>query len=755
MPLEVPALDNRRYQDLLDEALARIPVHNPEWTNFNESDPGVTLIEVFAFLTESLLYRANQIPERNRRKFLSLLGIQLQPASSAQGLVTFSNDRGPFQPVVLNRDLEVRAGQIPFRTGMDLDLLPIEGKAYYKRRMENPPARLVAYYNQLYSSFVGGPTRPSTMQLYETVTFSGQAAEGLDLGQQTVDGSLWIALLARKGEPVDDARRAIEGRVLSLGVVPVVEATQHNLTPTGRPGASGAALLRYEVPMVPDGGVLPASAAERVATYRALDASAGADVLSQPGVVQIELPTADQLTLWENLDPLEAGVGDFPPALEDAREAERLITWLRIRPSAGARPKLLWVGINATPVTQRAHVSNEILPAGTGEPDQVVTLASRPVIPGMVRVTVTNLEGVSEEWKELDDLLSAGPEVPVADLRQPPGSPPPPALPSNVFAVNPESGEVRFGDGMRGKRPPLGARLRASYDYGRGREGNVGARAITGGPALPAGFSVTNPVRTWGGAEAETVRDGEKQISRYLQHRDRLVAAVDFKTIASRTPGVDLGRIEVLPAFHPELSTNQPGDAAGAVTLMAIPKYEPFASPVGADPFLDAICSYLDPRRLVTTEIFLRRPRYKPIWVSVGISVVPGVGIAGVREDVKNSLLRYLSPLPDPLDAGLLMGDPSSPSGHVYPGWALGKKVVDRELLAVASRVQNVVMVNDLLLMDSNGSRVTEVTMQGLELPQVLGISVVEGDPEPLRGQSAPPATPAPLPVPVVPEECD
>jgi predicted phage baseplate assembly protein len=126
MPLTIPTLDTRRYEDLLDEALARIPVHNPEWTNFNRSDPGVTLIEVFAFLTESLLYRANQIPERNRRKFLSLLGVPLQPASSARGLVTFSNDRGPLQAVTLNQGIEVRSGEIPFRTERGLDVLPIE-----------------------------------------------------------------------------------------------------------------------------------------------------------------------------------------------------------------------------------------------------------------------------------------------------------------------------------------------------------------------------------------------------------------------------------------------------------------------------------------------------------------------------------------------------------------------------------------------------------------------------------------------------
>src|SRR5436309_15363863 len=91
MPLKIPVLDDRKFQDLRTEALARIPVHTPEWSNFNASDPGVTLVEVFAFLTESLLYRANQIPDRNRQAFLRLLGVQLQPAASASGIVSFEN----------------------------------------------------------------------------------------------------------------------------------------------------------------------------------------------------------------------------------------------------------------------------------------------------------------------------------------------------------------------------------------------------------------------------------------------------------------------------------------------------------------------------------------------------------------------------------------------------------------------------------------------------------------------------------------
>src|SRR5947199_50547 len=98
MPVTLPQIDDRRYDDLLGEAIARIPVHTPEWTNFNHSDPGVTLIEVFAFLTESLLYRANQIPERNRKRFLQLLRVPLQTATPAQGLVTIANQAPATNP---------------------------------------------------------------------------------------------------------------------------------------------------------------------------------------------------------------------------------------------------------------------------------------------------------------------------------------------------------------------------------------------------------------------------------------------------------------------------------------------------------------------------------------------------------------------------------------------------------------------------------------------------------------------------------
>ena len=777
MPLNIPTLDDRKYQDLLDEALARIPIHNPEWKNFNKSDPGVTLIELFAFLTENLLYRSNQIPERNRRKFLTLLGIPLQSATSAQGIVTIANERGLPQTVTLNAQLEVRAGQVPFRTTRSLDVLPIEAQIYYKHKLENPPQALKDYYERLYVSFKGTPPDLTDLQLYETLPFSPRGTSEIDLLKDTADSSLWVALLLRAGDSDKAAvREAIAGKTLSLGVVPALSVASSRLAPGGQPNPEAAPTLLYQLPI---GGSLPPDPTQRIPRYETLPVSPLNDILAEPGIVEITLPTnANKLTLWDNIDPLEAGVGDFPPALDDPNVEDRLITWLRIclpvsqrqqqDTPASLQARLLWVGINATPITQRTQVSNELLPPGTGEPDQVMKLSKTPIIPHSVRLTVTTGEGTNattEAWLEIDDLLSAGSEVPVPDPRLPPGTPVVNQPLVKVFTVNAEAGELRFGDGLRGARPPFGARLLADYAYGVGRAGNVGAGSINTAPALPAGFTVTNPLQTWGGDEAETVSEGEKQISRYLQHRDRLVNATDFETITLRTPGVDIGRVEVLPAFNPALSKNEPGDAPGAVTLMVLPKYDQNqpAAPVPDRLFLDTICDYLDSRRLVTTEVFLRGPTYIPIWVSVGIDVVAGISPAQVREAVKQALRDFLSPLPRAgtqaldIQTALL----TTPQYTIMQkGWPLRKPVVALELLGIANRVPGVLLVNNVLLAPAIGAATDRIELRGLELPHLIGISVSVGDPlslDQLRGQGAVDGTTLGrnvVPVPVIPEEC-
>ena len=92
MPILPPRLDDRAFDDLVNELVARIPAHTQEWTHAAPGDPGRTLIELFAWLADTILYRANLVPERQRLVFLKLLGQPLRAALPAQGLVSVQFD---------------------------------------------------------------------------------------------------------------------------------------------------------------------------------------------------------------------------------------------------------------------------------------------------------------------------------------------------------------------------------------------------------------------------------------------------------------------------------------------------------------------------------------------------------------------------------------------------------------------------------------------------------------------------------------
>src|SRR2546430_2335805 len=108
MPIPNPILDDRSYQQLRDELVRRIPVFAQEWTDHNATDPGITLIELFAHIGENLLYRFNQIPEAARLAFLRLLQIPLRPATPARALVTLNTARR--EGVLVPQGSDLRAG---------------------------------------------------------------------------------------------------------------------------------------------------------------------------------------------------------------------------------------------------------------------------------------------------------------------------------------------------------------------------------------------------------------------------------------------------------------------------------------------------------------------------------------------------------------------------------------------------------------------------------------------------------------------
>src|SRR3954447_5427568 len=89
MALPVPNLDDRRFQDLVDEAKRLVQQKCPEWTDHNVSDPGVTMIELFAWMTDQVVYRLNRVPDRHYVKFLELIGVTLFPPTAARTDVTF------------------------------------------------------------------------------------------------------------------------------------------------------------------------------------------------------------------------------------------------------------------------------------------------------------------------------------------------------------------------------------------------------------------------------------------------------------------------------------------------------------------------------------------------------------------------------------------------------------------------------------------------------------------------------------------
>ncbi|HEV8474658.1 MAG TPA: baseplate J/gp47 family protein [Methylomirabilota bacterium] len=757
MPIVAPVIDDRRFQDLVRDALARVPVHTPEWTQLGESDPGVTLVELFAFLTESLLYRANRVPEVSRLAFLRLLGLPLAAATPARGLAVLRSQRREPRAETLPAGTELRAGDIAFRTAAAIDVLPVEARAYVKFGVQ-PSATDSEYYRLLYAAAEAADPG-ATLTMYETRALDGR--QPVDLTRDTVDGALWIALLTPQGADPDAVRGALGGRTLSLGLMPYVDDAPKVLGTTGRgqiaAGGEAASLVRYEMPAID-----PTAAAGTTprASYQLRPARSGDDVLAGPGVVEIALPAKEQIATWTDLDPLEAGVDDFPPAIEDSADAERVLTWLRVVPSSAARARLLWAGINAVAVEQRIAVTNELVGEGDGRPDQVFKLARGGVVPGSVRLDVVE-GGGTRRWTAIDDLMAAGPEV-RAQTPRAPGQVWQDVRPSEVFVVDAEAGTLRFGDGLRGRRPPLGARLVAHYDTCDGARGNVPAGAIASGPALPPGLKPDNPLPTWGGADAEPVASGEKRVTNFIRHRDRLVTADDFAEIARRAPGVDIARVEVLAAYHPDLRHGEPGDAPGVVTLMLVPRRDP-RQPDAPSPdraFLDALCRHLDPRRLVTTELILRGPDYVPIWLSLGITVAGGFATPDVRDRVKQRLAEYLAPARDP-ERAALEGNTALAFPGMEAGWPLRKAVNKLELMAEVSREPGVLKVNELILArGAEGAVAVEVPMQGLELPRIAGLSVEVGSAAPLealRGQAPPPGAPPGrriVPVPVVPQEC-
>lgn len=138
--IHAPNLDDRTYKDILDEAIRLIPHYCPEWTNHNPSDPGITLLELFAWMIEMCIYRLNQVPEKVYLTLLDLIGLSPSPLQSSKVLLTFSpverfDETLSAGKILVKRGIQVSTvksedgNSIVFETEKDLEVTNIELKA--------------------------------------------------------------------------------------------------------------------------------------------------------------------------------------------------------------------------------------------------------------------------------------------------------------------------------------------------------------------------------------------------------------------------------------------------------------------------------------------------------------------------------------------------------------------------------------------------------------------------------------------------
>jgi hypothetical protein len=181
MPIALPNLDDRRWADLVDEGRSLIPVYSPAWTDFNPSDPGITLLELFAFIAEMDIYQINRIPDRHKRKFLELIGLAPAGPKPARTVLTFTLASGEVaRNIPQGTEYEFGDAKLRFRT-----LTPIAVA----------PGSLLAIQaaDALYLGFTEPLPKDAALSLY--VSFEAGQRSALDLRWEYFNGQGWWSSL--------------------------------------------------------------------------------------------------------------------------------------------------------------------------------------------------------------------------------------------------------------------------------------------------------------------------------------------------------------------------------------------------------------------------------------------------------------------------------------------------------------------------------------------------------------------------------
>jgi len=671
--LDPPNLDDRTWQQLVDQAKALIPAYAPEWTDHNPSDLGITLIELFAWMVEQLIYRLNRVPDKTYIHLLNLLDITRDPATPSSTLLTFVNTSGSAVQIAKGDQFATRQTEsdaaVVFEVDKDLAVQPINLVAALGLYPVNGAGELS--YENYGSKIVGDADHPPSST---RIAIPNNAKVTLALGFA--------------GNSQTTIRLRIKATRSSKG--------NTNLKVTWTFSASG-------------GTSWPGTQLDKV-----IDETKG---FTNDGIVQMVVPdtwAVQKPKDWTNVTPK---IGSTPVNEE--------LRWIGVE-FANNGDEIVEIDLgyilfetNSVWATNALSIErSEELGISTGKPFQAFEFASRPLYkePGradpyhhvkiMIKKPSNGGSGELEDsqWTQKDDM--------------PPGK-------GQHYRLNPVTGTVYFGNYTdeattphgHGLIPPKGSTILTTYRYvAGGANGNVPAGTVKEFRRLQkavSGLNVTNLVPATGGSDEETIEETKARAPQALRTRDQAVTIRDFEYMAREAGSTKVARVRCLP---PRVWTDDDYDnglipsgknkndpwhyggierSAGNVNLIVV---EPSTEdkPQLSDSLRREIESSLLSRRLVTTKIKVEGPKYVKINVTVSLIIWPKVlevdgtssnSIEKIKKEYEDKYAQDIKKFLHPLTGGI--------DGH---GWEIGQDFLTAQLLQAMRIPPEVGYITDIVL---------------------------------------------------------
>jgi len=593
MALAQLKLDDLTWADMVTGIRRRIAADsNSQWTLHAPVDPGVTLLELFAWLIEQRIYRLDQIPDALVRASLRLLGEQTRPTQSAGTVFQFRSAQFSSVPRKTRLGLVGARPPIVFSTDNSFTLLPTAESAEFRSHV---------------GLFIEGKNRTPDLQQGRVMRlFPADGREG------EVKIVLW---LTKRLDELDASSRKTPFTLF-------VDLRSSAKVP---PQWSPKAPSEIPPPANIDWFYSTSGAAKQ---FKAAEVSDGTGGLRRSGVVR--LPIRPDWTIDVSL-PTEPGAFAYSITLKVAKNTFTV------------PPRLVRLIPNVAIAHHRRSTRlHEIEARWLPLPGNVIALSQLPQdevikdfppIESSVRVRLKERDRVWHRWHRVEDFSRSGP----AD---------------RVFIIDREQGEIAFGDGLSGRLPVLsdeaGPNIRVQYQVGGGSAGNVGAGSKWDTGALDA----RNIVAATGGQEAETVEEASQRAAAELRQHNRAITADDHVNVTVTTPGIAVQRAHAAVGLHPQQKCPVPG-ATTIFVVPAAPREETddayienaFIGAPQPDPgSLAVVRRRLDQARLITSELFVAGPRYRNVTLKVDIDS-EAVNQQAANQRVKDHLRKFVDPL--------------------------------------------------------------------------------------------------------------